>query len=671
MSVQKIGVRELLKNCGGRAAQVLGLRLGLFLVILAAGMAAVTLPAIALAGDGRAEQDCPAPTPLPDGYAGIMPVPTDCNWATLPVEPTATPIGDKRKPTPTPEPTATPTPEPTPEPTREPTPEPTEPPTPEPTQEPTAEPTPEPTKPPVYNPPTDPDPSPNHPAPSVTATRGGDATTASVSWSKYGGSDFDYYRVVVCPDANFIGGTCSNNVFTSGAYYNAGETGPVSVTGLDAQTGYGVILQVWRTGGAGALKPNTTIPAAQASNPPPSLSFGDAAISNQSWTQNAAISTLTLPEATGGSGAIAYALSPSLPAGLSFDATARTISGTPTAAAASASYTYTATDGTDTAALSFSIEVAANEVAGAQGLVSAQGGQIQAGLSWVTAPPTLLEWTQGVAVNVTLPAATGDPNITYKLSQGCGSTAAQLPPGITWNASTRTFSGTPTKWFATRAACYQAYASNKSAPSVTIHIRVADTSGNHAPYASIKSSGSQLLGQLWSRYGHCYSGSATFAPGSGHSKHFYDPEDDTLTYTAGSNKLVSTTINSSGYAVATLRHPPLNWYSFHYTATDPDGLYDSISLEVKHFDCKDTLSVQENKPKDTVVGSVGGPNKADGSSFTLNGDVATYFDHRLQHRPDHGQGRDDAGLRDQDLVQRELPVHRREHECGRQPPRST
>ncbi len=347
----------------------------------------------------------------------------------------------------------------------------------------------------------------------------------------------------------------------------------------------------------------------------PGLSFGGATVADQSWVKDTAIDTLTLPAAAGGAGSLTYALSPDLPAGLTFDAAARTITGTPTAEAVSATYRYSASDGTDTATLSFSIEV-----------LTAEGASAQSGLSWVTAPPTLLEWTQGVAVNVTLPAATGDPHITYKLSEGGGNKGAQLPPGISWNASTRTLSGTPTKWFSTRVANYDAYASNKSTPAVNIRIRVSDTSGNHAPYASIKSSGSQLIGQLWSKYGHCYSGSVTYAPSSGHTKHFYDPEDDTLTFTAGSNKLVSTTINSSGYAVATLRHPPLDWYSFHYTATDPDGLYDAIALYVKHFNCKETLSVQENKPKDTVVGSVGGPNRADGSSFSLNGDAATYFD---------------------------------------------
>ena len=118
--------------------------------------------------------------------------------------------------------------------------------------------------------------------------------------------------------------------------------------------------------------------------PTPALSFGDATVSDQSYTKDTAITTLTLPKAKrSGDGAsttvgtITYTLSPALPAGLSFDAAARTISGTPTALAASAGYTYTATYGDDTATLSFAIEV--TEVAEAAG--SEEGPTIAVGCS--------------------------------------------------------------------------------------------------------------------------------------------------------------------------------------------------------------------------------------------------------------------------------------------------
>ena len=52
---------------------------------------------------------------------------------------------------------------------------------------------------------------------------------------------------------------------------------------------------------------------------------------------------LTLPEGTGGTAPLTYSLSPALPAGLTFDAVARTIAGTPRAAS-EAVYTYTVTD---------------------------------------------------------------------------------------------------------------------------------------------------------------------------------------------------------------------------------------------------------------------------------------------------------------------------------------
>ena len=268
------------------------------------------------------------------------------------------------------------------------------------------------------------------PAPSVTATRGTDATTATVSWTKYTGNDFSYYQFVVCSDANFVGGTCSNNVFTSDAYYSADSTGPVTVTGLDASTGYGVILQVWRTGRSSALKPNTTIPAVTEPAPTRSLTFGSNTVPDQSWATNTAIDTLRLPLATVKCDgvcttivpAITYTLSPGLPAGTSFDATARTVTGTPTAEAASATYTYTASaDGHTSASLTFSIAV--------------------------TTPPAISFGDatiddQSFSMNteietLTLPEATASGSLTYSLSP-------DLPEGLSFDATARTITGTPT-----------------------------------------------------------------------------------------------------------------------------------------------------------------------------------------------------------------------------------
>ena len=88
-------------------------------------------------------------------------------------------------------------------------------------------------------------------------------------------------------------------------------------------------------------------------------SFGSATIPAQSWIQNWPIPALTLPAATGGDGALSYALTPALPSGLSFDAATREVSGTPTKALGATEYTLTATDEDgDKATLSFEIEVA-------------------------------------------------------------------------------------------------------------------------------------------------------------------------------------------------------------------------------------------------------------------------------------------------------------------------
>ena len=87
------------------------------------------------------------------------------------------------------------------------------------------------------------------------------------------------------------------------------------------------------------------------------LSFGTATVSNRTYTAGAAISALTLPAASGGDGTLTYSLSPAV-AGLSFNATTRVLSGTPTTVG-SYGMTYTARDADgDIATLRFTITVA-------------------------------------------------------------------------------------------------------------------------------------------------------------------------------------------------------------------------------------------------------------------------------------------------------------------------
>ena len=82
-------------------------------------------------------------------------------------------------------------------------------------------------------------------------------------------------------------------------------------------------------------------------------------VAAQRYTTGTAVS-VTLPAAAGGTPPLSYALTPDPPAGLSFDAAARVLSGTPSAAAAEATYTLTATDADGYSAdLRFSITVTA------------------------------------------------------------------------------------------------------------------------------------------------------------------------------------------------------------------------------------------------------------------------------------------------------------------------
>ena len=155
-------------------------------------------------------------------------------------------------------------------------------------------------------------------------------------------------------------------------------------------------------------------------------SFGSSSITDKVYVKDAAITTVTLPQATGGDTPLTYSLSPALPTGLSFDASSRQLSGTPTALKTQTTYTYTVTDDDDdTDTLTFDLTVEA-DTQPSLGAVSDQS------------------YHQNSAITtLTLPAATGgNTPYTYTLKKTSGTPT--LPPGLSFTASSRQLSGTPT-----------------------------------------------------------------------------------------------------------------------------------------------------------------------------------------------------------------------------------
>ena len=128
----------------------------------------------------------------------------------------------------------------------------------------------------------------------------------------------------------------------------------------------------------------------------------------------------TLPEAIGGSGTYTYSLTGTLPTGLTFDETTRTITGSVAGSFASMQFTYSVNDGADTVSLTFNIAVIADPI--------------------VFSPTNIADqtWRVGSAVNLTLPSVSG----------GVGAKALTLTPalpaGVTFDATARTITGTPT-----------------------------------------------------------------------------------------------------------------------------------------------------------------------------------------------------------------------------------
>ena len=154
----------------------------------------------------------------------------------------------------------------------------------------------------------------------------------------------------------------------------------------------------------------------------PPLTFAET-IPNQSFIVGVPIDEVVLADAVGGTPPYRFALTPDPPAGLEFDASTRSISGTSSASMSVTTYTYTVTDDDNATAIqTFTIEVI---VPPDLALADSVADQI---------------YPVGKAIaDLVLPNAMGGaPPYVYALTP-------DLPKGIAFDAETRTLSGTPSE----------------------------------------------------------------------------------------------------------------------------------------------------------------------------------------------------------------------------------
>ena len=201
---------------------------------------------------------------------------------------------------------------------------------------------------------------------------------------------------------------------------NWGNYKSFTVTGIQDADSDDDTATVTFTASGGSTATGTVMVTITDDDPPATApSWADDTGNAQTWTQNTAITSFTVPAASG-SPTPTYAVVGSLPAGISFSPTTRLISGTPTSSGnGTIRIRATNSEGTDDWTVTYTTS--------AQFTVP----------NWADDTGDDVDWTRDTAISsITVPAATGNPTPTY--------VASVLPAGISFNTSTRVISGTPT-----------------------------------------------------------------------------------------------------------------------------------------------------------------------------------------------------------------------------------
>ena len=248
---------------------------------------------------------------------------------------------------------------------------------------------------------------------------------------------------------------------------------------------------------------------------------------------------ITLPLATGGNGGLLYSLAPDI-SGMEFDADTRTLSGAPTDPGSySMIYAVTDDDG-DSDSLAFQI-VASNPT----------GPSFPASAS---APDR--SYAAGSAASDTYPTAAGGTGaITYALTPDV--------PGMSFNAASRTHSGTPDQAGAYRMT-YKATDDEGASDSLTFTITVRGS----APPDLQPSFGDEILGDFYGLIaGEPFTAAVPVASGG----------NAPLTYSLSGAPGLSAASNGGRISGTPMRAGTFN---VTYTATDADGDEASISGEM-------------------------------------------------------------------------------------------
>ena len=296
--------------------------------------------------------------------------------------------------------------------------------------------------------------------------------------------------------------------------------------------------------------------------------FGEAAIDNQLYMENEDVGTVTLPVATGGDGTLVYTMTPDLPAGLSFDAVARTISGTPTEPQEAKEYTYTATDDDgDTATLTFTIKVEED--------LEPTFGEEAIG------PQAYTENTD--IGTVTLPEATsGDGELSYTLTP-------DLPAGLNFDVGARTITGTPTEPFDETEYTYKVADEDGDTEELTFTIAIANNPpsfGSDSVQAQAYTENTEI-------------DTITLPAASG--------GDDTLTYTLTPEPPDGLSFDAAARTITGTPSEPQDATGYTYKVTDGDGETTELTF---------TIAIANNPPSF-------GQEAVDSQVYTENTDVGT------------------------------------------------